>query len=243
MAYAAYRQQPQQKFQIFVALYTAAFIQLDVFGISMDGYSSFAARMMKGEPQANVTLDALVRLLQDISSNTGPVISEVTLTSSFNYFAAITLEEVAKTMTVQPQAEAYASHKRYLDGLGDFFTYMIFPPSIPLAAFVQAAPDISKITCLVNDVLSFYKEEAAGETDNLVVNTARAAEITHVQALERITDECVDLNNKVLAIIGNHEAASQAYRVWLYGFVQFHTSLPRYRLEELGIQVGEPLSE
>ncbi|KZV87399.1 terpenoid synthase [Exidia glandulosa HHB12029] len=240
MAACAYQHTPYEN-RVFVALYTAAFLQLDVLGeTELDGCANFVSCMLQAKAQKIPSLDALTSFLRDIATYCVPVVGELSLAAGINFIAAIAIEDLSKDMIGHPEAEGYAAYKRYLDGLGDCYAGTIFPPEIPLVDYLQALPEISKLCCAANDVLSFYKEELAGETDNVVGNRARAGGISHIEAYKKVTADCIELHKKIVMILSGSPAAVSAYKAWLPGYVQFHTSLDRYRLDELQIPVGAP---
>lgn len=86
---------------------------------------------------------------------------------------------------------------------------------------------------LFSDVLSFYKEELAGETANHVSIVARCEGKTKEEVLRRITEDTVACHSRLQKILMNDREASEILDQLFEGYVSFHASLGRYRLEEL----------
>ena len=84
-----------------------------------------------------------------------------------------------------------------------------------------------------SDILSFYKEELAGEEHTLVHMRARTSGkdvLTTVADLCVETEESVKRISQTLAPAPDTQAVFQGFMV---RYLQFHTSTSRYRLREL----------
>lgn len=86
----------------------------------------------------------------------------------------------------------------------------------------------------ISDILSFYKEESAGETVNRIHLTAKCRGVQQSQVLQDIVNDAVVAHNNALSILKSNECAYQSYAAFSQGYVGFHAGLDRYRLKELG---------
>ncbi|KAJ7918942.1 hypothetical protein B0H13DRAFT_1868925 [Mycena leptocephala] len=100
----------------------------------------------------------------------------------------------------------------------------IFPKQThpDISAFIQVLPDIDEFSCLANDILSFYKEELAGETTNYIHSRAKTTLKHPKRVLVEMVREVGDLH------------ALAAWKSFEDGFIAFHLSMKRYKLSELG---------
>lgn len=135
--------------------------------------------------------------------------------------------------TFSPEA---ACHTRSMSGDGSAFNLFIFPPSIPYADYKDALPSISDFLDLHNDLLSFYKEEIAGEECNLVSYLHKGCTngASKVDVLEWVMQRAVHSYRRSLELLQT-EAARDAMRAFAQGYLDFHLQSKRYRLVEMGL--------
>ena len=91
-----------------------------------------------------------------------------------------------------------------------------------------------KLTRLISDFMSFYKEEVEGETNNYVNERARVTnKIAHAALLDTVNDTVVAVCNarNILAQAGQRER--EALEVFITGYAMFHVYCPRYRILDL----------
>ena len=85
----------------------------------------------------------------------------------------------------------------------------------------------------LSDILSFYKEEVAGETGGVVHMLAECRASTKFKALEQLVDECVEAHERALRIFKHDKDAYNAYMSFAQGYVDFHFVPGRYKLSDL----------
>jgi hypothetical protein len=95
--------------------------------------------------------------------------------------------------------------------------------------------NISTLLIISSDVLSFYKEELAGETVNRVSLLAAVNGSSKSEALMRLANEAGVAHTRAQQILSNNQSALDAYIAWSHGWVGFHAGTTRYRLDELGL--------
>ncbi len=84
-----------------------------------------------------------------------------------------------------------------------------------------------------SDVLSFYKEELAGDENTLISFTARSLGANKNVVLRDLANEVIETDKNVRLVLASDGAALRAYNAFVEQYVAFHRSLPRYRLNEL----------
>lgn len=85
-----------------------------------------------------------------------------------------------------------------------------------------------------SDVLSFYKEEVAGDSVNYISVLARRQGVPNMTAFQKLADEVARSAAQVGKILEGDQEAHDAWQKFKAGYVGFHTSLEdRYRLDEL----------
>ncbi|KAK0446785.1 hypothetical protein EV421DRAFT_1901624 [Armillaria borealis] len=89
-----------------------------------------------------------------------------------------------------------------------------------------------------NDVLSFYKEESAGEEMNQVSLLASCSKCPKIEAVKQLVDITVGAHRNILDILCPDKAALDAYLSFSDGYLRAHVGISRYRLEELGFRSG-----
>lgn len=86
-----------------------------------------------------------------------------------------------------------------------------------------------------SDIFSFYKEERVGEITNHVSTRAARARKSKLETLHELTEMAIDLHKGILEILEGSPEACDAFNNYTAGYVYFHTSSGRYRLEDLGL--------
>ena len=89
----------------------------------------------------------------------------------------------------------------------------------------------------MNDILSFYKEELAGETVNYVhlLQVVRRKESV-LEVVHELIEEAVALSDEIDGIlIGD---AKELWECWKVGYITYHLCDSRYRLSELYLIEG-----
>lgn len=86
-----------------------------------------------------------------------------------------------------------------------------------------------------SDVLSFYKEERIGETTNQVSTLAARTKRSKLDTYSELTETTIGLYKQIVKILEGSPEACDAFKKYTGGYVRFHTSIPRYHLEDLGL--------
>lgn len=86
-----------------------------------------------------------------------------------------------------------------------------------------------------SDVLSFYKEELAGENTNQIsIMAARSGE-SKLETLKRMAGSVVDLHGTIVKILDGSREACDAFKSFVVGYFDFHFTVERYKLADLDL--------
>jgi len=87
-----------------------------------------------------------------------------------------------------------------------------------------------------SDILSFYKEELAGESVNRISTLASQHKESKQKALDRLVSETVVTYQNILEVLKTDGGASEAFSRFVEGYIGFHVALDsRYHLSDLNI--------
>ncbi|KAJ6616718.1 hypothetical protein B0H10DRAFT_1798904 [Mycena sp. CBHHK59/15] len=137
-------------------------------------------------------------------------------------------------MDVKPSAPNWPKYLRAKSGMAPGFSATAFPKSVHpnISTYVQALPDIDEYLCLVNDILSFFKEDLDGETMTYVSIRSRTSQKTPKRVLVEMVREVSDLHRQIAATLEGDSQASMAWKTLEYGFIAWHLSIERYKLSQ-----------
>ena len=80
----------------------------------------------------------------------------------------------------------------------------------------------------LSDILSFYKEELAGETNNYVHLRAAAERLSPLEVLHRLTGEVEDTAKRIREIIGADRELAEIWEMYLQVRRSYRVSMARY---------------
>ncbi|KAL0948107.1 hypothetical protein HGRIS_010725 [Hohenbuehelia grisea] len=273
MATATFGHLRDQNTKVYIAVYTALLMYVeDYLQNDVDLVSGFNARFVRGAKQAHPVLQALADLLGELQDRFEPVVASIVLTSALNYVSAIWLEHETDSLELTEDAISFPGFSRWLSGSSEAFALFVFASELPLRAYIHAIPDMMTFLNYSNDVLSFYKEELAGESANHISVLARVQGTRKLAVVRRIADETVACVRRLRGLVrGKHlvgassgvaaleggavaamggdssagdvpvtdsgaahpRSAAEIVDALFTGYVSFHASLARYRLDEL----------
>lgn len=91
------------------------------------------------------------------------------------------------------------------------------------------------LTTYFSDIFSFYKEERIGEMTNHISTRAARTKKSKLETLDELTEAAIGHYSCIIKILDGCPEACEAFKHYAAGYVYFHTSSGRYRLEELGL--------
>jgi len=194
---------------------------------------SFYERFASNQPQGNPVLHAVDMLLRDIVCHYSSPVSNMIVTSVFDFISSIMLDNETMDMQISAGAKSYPDYMRILSGVPTAYSLFIFPSTLPLREYVQCMPNLALVINHTNDILSYYKEEIEGDTTNYLSLVAASRALTKQDALHVIIEKTVQAHHNILECLRPHTEAFNAYVNFFVGYVKFHASLKRYKMDEI----------
>ncbi|EIW59698.1 terpenoid synthase [Trametes versicolor FP-101664 SS1] len=221
----------------YIALYTVCMLYADDLGEHDPGaVMQFTRRFVRAEPQPHAVFECLASVLRRAHELWPQFGADCIITGTLDALAANHVECTTRGMAVKPHATRYPTYLRLRAGIGAPFTHFVFPNcwrETP-ESYVQILPEIDHWTLGANDILSFYKEELAGETNNYIHLRAAAEQTSTDAVLRRLVEEVTDTARRVVKIAADDEELSRIWNRYMQCYLEFHLRTPRYRLAELG---------
>jgi hypothetical protein len=84
--------------------------------------------------------------------------------------------------------------------------------------------------------LSYYKEEIEGDSANYLSLIAASKAFTKQEALCELIEKTVQAYHNVLEFLRPRPEAYNAYVAFFDGYIKFHATLKRYKLEEVMLE-------
>ncbi|KAJ3494392.1 hypothetical protein NLJ89_g10818 [Agrocybe chaxingu] len=236
LASTAYAHLRNRELQVFIALYTAFLGQIDTyFAHDISGIDHFTRHFVSGNQQANELLESLASFLRSVYDHYAGIQADIIIASALNFMTSMVLEYRTQGMKLSTAAFGYPTFCRILSGIGEAYACFVFPPDAAIGEYIQTFPELTMYINCVNDVLSFYKEENAGETVNYVSIQAAFRGKPKLAILKDLADDvatCRDRISKILEV--QEEEVKAAFTAFAPGFITLHMSLnSRYHLNDL----------
>ncbi|KAG2753982.1 terpenoid synthase [Suillus brevipes Sb2] len=243
----AYDHLPDRATKMWICLFTVVSVCIDDMmgeGEDLVHVYSFNQRFANCQPQEHPVLNALDGLLREVHYHYSAPVSNLIVASSLNFMSSILLDNETQDMPISPQTSSYPEYSRLLSGLSDAFGFCIFPCTLPLREYVQCMPDL---TIVLNhrasttiddfpDILSYYKEEIEGDSANYLSLIAASKAFTKQEALRELIEKTVQAYHNVLEFLRPRPEAYNAYVAFFDGYIKFHATLKRYKLEEVMLE-------
>ncbi|RDB27321.1 Trichodiene synthase [Hypsizygus marmoreus] len=197
-------------------------------------FVAFQQRFMRGLPQLDPVLDAYAAVLHALCDQYDTLPANFILSATFEYISATCLEPVLPEVTIRRRFPGFLRDRT---GLG--IPYALFVLAKPhsehcirfFASCSQALPDMNFWIAGINDVLSFYKEECAGEQNNYIHNRAHADGKAPPAVLCDMIQELLEASDNIYVALPPR--ARETWRSFEAGVIAWHLEQDRYRLKEL----------
>ncbi|KAK8115642.1 hypothetical protein PG984_012144 [Apiospora sp. TS-2023a] len=233
--------------QAYIGIFSWLVVQVDDITPSIkEEVEQFQQRFLRGEEQPLPILRGLAAIFREAYDHWDPVLANLLVKSALDFMTSNLLdaEDVFRRMQVTTEAGvSFPYYIRHMSGITEAYAIFTYPreqyPDI--SQFLEAIPDMALWININNDVLSFYKEEVAGETTNYIHNRARCERKTPLAVVREVQHEVVDCVRRVNAMLEGREPYCQAWKIHMTGHIAMHTVNPRYRLAELGLGEEHPL--
>ncbi|EJF61101.1 terpenoid synthase [Dichomitus squalens LYAD-421 SS1] len=200
--------------QHYIALYTVCLLYADDLGIRhLDALTQFSRRFSTGEKQLNPVLNKLTELMRQAYDLWPQVGADAIVSGTLEAVSAMYIECTSGDMKITPQATLWPNYFRNRSGICPPYAHFNFVKNWRSApdSYLQLLPYLEFYIVAANDVLSFYKEQLAGETKNYIHIRATTDQMTPVDMLRRVADEVLACGERVELLIGDD---AQLMRIW-----------------------------
>ncbi|KIJ55725.1 hypothetical protein M422DRAFT_151602, partial [Sphaerobolus stellatus SS14] len=205
--------------------------------VSTQGHSiqSFQRRCLSGQCQTDPILDALMDVFHRLWDYYDTLSCNGIIRSALTFMTSSCIEKSLETVPLVPNVTRFPWYIREATGLATAYATFGFTKSQGFQAmdFIQALPDMEYWIDLVNDLLSFYKEELQGETRNYVHTRSQNENKSPVKVLLEIKGEVVVSRNTIYAALAHNSDALATWKAFEQGYVHWHLTQDRYKLREL----------
>ncbi|KAJ8474105.1 hypothetical protein ONZ45_g16068 [Pleurotus djamor] len=221
MAYFAFSHLKSEATRVFIGTYTALIIHI--------------------EDKTDI-LEALAKQLRMLHEHFGHMQANGIVTATVKCMTSLWHEpkvphERRDTDTTLDCCCGFPRYVRGMSGTGEAFAMFIFPREVEFSVYAQAIPSLTGIVGYLNDVLSLHKEELAGEDTNFITTMAKHHDTTKSQIFLKLSDQVVrwfDISHRILDVrLSGSAEAFGAFMSFMQGYVDYHTSAARYRLDEV----------
>lgn len=198
----------------------------------------------------NPNIALFVRLItQEVPRYFGPISTAAIIKSSIDFLVGCLIEaEFPKGLAGVPETSSRFPHyQRLKSGSSEAYAYFLFPDAVfpekqYLETYLPAVPDITEHIDMINDVLSFYKESVVGtEQNSFLMNSARIHNVDPVELLKDVAAKQKKLSMDISATLSKRPELRKSFETFVKGYIMWHCSEKRYRLSELGIEMGVPV--
>ncbi|KAI0928173.1 terpene cyclase [Taiwanofungus camphoratus] len=223
--------------RVHIALFGVLVIAMDDPAV-LDSVASrdFHRKLCTGALQSDPNiLGEFTRNLAGMWDHFPPFSASSIFTSALQFVNGCILERAAqKEMQLSSDALPFITYRRNMSGLAEAFGYFIWEKDVfpDVEVYMQAIPDIIWYQNHVNDILSFYKEELAGEKGNYMGDRAITTGKPTLETIRDVIDETIIITERIRKILGEGPAR-EAWESFAKGWISYHTSSARYRLREL----------
>ncbi|KAF8523930.1 isoprenoid synthase domain-containing protein [Hysterangium stoloniferum] len=229
-----------------IALYNWYLIYVDDMSTTDPvALNEFEQRFLRGQPQLNPVLTALIETLMNMWDLYDPLSVNSIISATFEFITSNCIEpELEKTMPPVEGFQRFPWFVREKSGVAAAFTLQIFTKSknFAMMEILKVLPDIYYWIDLTNDLLSplnqlhsnrFHKEELAGEKGNYVHLRANAESLAPLEVLARMAEELRISRDTIHEGLVQNPSALNAWKVYEQGYVKWHMIQERYKLQDL----------
>nr|BDI63124.1 sesquiterpene synthase [Trametes versicolor] len=224
--------------RFFVARYCAYFLYADDLpGRCLDALIQFPRRFANREQQLDPILNRLAEMIRGAHELWTDVGASAIIAGTLDALTAFYIEYTTCGLAVKPQAVRYPYYLRLKSGIDPPFVAFIFMRGWRDTAesYVQMLPEIEYWIGATNDLLSFYKEELAQETNNYIHIRAAMEQTTGLVILRKLADEILDTTRRIEGLAAEDAELAALWHGYKQGFLEFQIKAPRYRLSDLGL--------
>ncbi|CCL98541.1 uncharacterized protein FIBRA_00540 [Fibroporia radiculosa] len=222
--------------KVLITLFTTIIIAMDDPAV-LDSLSfrDFHQKMCTGAVQQDTgMLGEFTQLLKQMWDHYSAFSANSIYASALRFVNASILENDAATVTLRKDALPFVEYKRSMTATTEAYACFVWEKSrFPdIKEYMQAIPDVMLYVSYVNDILSFYKEELAGETGTYIHERAAICGKSAAETLNDVIDDTLVAIARARATLGEGPARD-AFENFAAGYIRVHTGNPRYRLKDI----------
>ncbi|KAF6800371.1 hypothetical protein CSOJ01_12186 [Colletotrichum sojae] len=226
--------------QVHIGLFTwLGFIIDDLNAELGPDLDAFQSRFFRGETQPHVVLEFFASVLRATPDYYDPVVANLIVLSALAFVNSNAIELRREYQSIVPTEDAcnWPYYFRDKEGLPEVYTYFCFYKDLcpDISCFMPAAPEMGRFINLTNDILSFYKEEKAGEVRNYIHKQALSSGRSPMQVLEDTIAESALAYTRTLAILKDSSPYDELWHAYAMGYVAMHFNTRRYCLSEIAM--------
>ncbi|KAF4449577.1 longiborneol synthase [Fusarium austroafricanum] len=226
--------------QLYVGIYSWLGLLLDdEAGTYLDEFQMFHERFCADEKQPIPLLQGWADLMKLTFKYWDPIVANFIVSSSLNFLNSNALEARKEFTGIQrtKAGGSWAWFMRDKDGVGEAYAWFTFPKTMcpDISCFMEMIPDLSAWIGLTNDILSFYKEEKAGETHNYIHTKGWYEDKDAQTVFEDIVADVTTKTEQMRLVLKGREPYLKLLNSHVLGYIAFHKLNSRYRLWEVGL--------
>ncbi|ETW80519.1 putative terpene cyclase [Heterobasidion irregulare TC 32-1] len=198
---------------------------------------AFEERFLRRQLQLDPVLDAAAEVFMSIYEYYDAHAANCIITSALEFLTFSSVEVKIQELPLVREAHRFPWFLRERTGIGAGFAFFMFPKrlGVDIMEYIQVMPDMVVWIDLANDLLSFYKEEHAGESANYIHTRAFVEEKVPIQVLAEVANDLRSSTSSILATIAQRPKAIRAWRFYQHGYVYWHLTQDRYKLQDLSL--------
>ncbi|KAI3609526.1 terpenoidsynthase [Moniliophthora roreri] len=221
--------------QLYIARLTTWAIYFDDMTQRMpSSLAAFQRNLITNDADSDIMVE-FRRLLVDAYRLWEPISANLIVTCCMEFVTACAIEgnEELGSMKIRRTAVSWPDYLRSKTGVAAAYSYAIFSKHLDhqLSAYIQIIGDANKFIELTNDILSFYKENLTGETNNYIYARAFTRGKSAIQTHQDVAEELISMYERICATLEGPEL--EAWKGFVNGYLTFHVVLERYRLGEI----------
>ncbi|KAF7798826.1 hypothetical protein EIP86_010052 [Pleurotus ostreatoroseus] len=220
--------------QVHIALFTVLILTIDDLEINTEALQQFVQRLQTGTPQLHSVLTYLAENLQHLPEYFPPYAASAIFAATVQFVNSTVFDKELENMPLTKDSLPYVLYKRARNSLGEVYGFMVWDKfAFPdISAHIQVIHDTMTYLNYANDILSFYKEELAGETANFVHDLVKVNGKSIPEVLSEILQEVTTSVERARVLLKG-EKEKEVWEKFIAGYVVYHFYSPRYKLVEL----------
>ncbi|KAJ5951015.1 uncharacterized protein N7479_009428 [Penicillium vulpinum] len=229
--------------QCTIAIFTTYVLVIDDFVNDLEfknHLKRFNICLLTRKPQGSPFLESMGEFLSSFSSIFGQFASDMIIKDTLQFISASYVEAESENLRFPPEANLFPTYFRLKVGAAEAYSFMLFPiEQFPeaecLGHYLPLIPDLICAFNWINDIMSFYKEMVEMEEFNFIQNSARCEGLTQLEFLKKLCDDTSDMIRNLRTRGKAYPGLSKVIEAFLSGYVMYHMTQTRYRMDDLDL--------